>query len=336
MSQWRVEGSFGLQNLRRSDGSGRAPGPSEIRVRIEATSLNYRDLLMVQGHYNPRQPLPLVPLSDGAGVVEAVGEQVSRFAVGDRVIGCFAPKWLAGPPKKEWVRGTRGGPLPGMLQGSITDGEDGWVKAPAGLSAVEAATLPCAALTAWSALVPLGGITAGDTVLVLGTGGVGIFSLQLAQALGARVIVASGSDGKRLRAEELGAWKTLDYRTEGWGKKAAKLAGDGVDLVVELAGAASIGESLKAVRLGGTIAQIGNLGGNRAQVDLVRVLMNQLRLQGVLVGHRTRFEAMNRAIEAAGIRPIVDRVFSFDEAPEAFAHLKGQGHFGKICIEGPG
>lgn len=301
---------------------------------MKAVSLNYRDLLMVRGHYNPRQPLPLVPCSDGVGVVDAVGDGVDRVAVGDRVATVFAQGWLAGAPEASLVRSTLGGPLDGTLAESMVLSAEGVVKVPAHLSDVQAATLPCAAVTAWSALAGQGSVCAGDTVLVQGTGGVSIFALQLAQLLGARVIVTSSSDAKLERARALGAWQTVNYRaTPEWGKAVRALTeGRGVDHVVEVGGAGTLEQSLKAVRVGGSVSVIGVLSGTRSSVDVIPILMGNVRLQGILVGSRADFEAMNRAIDAHRLEPVVDRVFPFAEAQAAFEHLASGSHLGKICI----
>jgi len=330
---WEIGDEFGLEHLRLADHEVEEPARGQVRVAVRACSLNYRDLLMVRGLYDPRLKKPITPLSDGVGVVEAVGPDVTRVAVGDRVLACFAPRWFAGAPERATIRHTIGGPLPGMLrQHALLDAE-GVVKAPAHLTDEEAATLPCAALTAWSALVTLGELHAGQTILVQGTGGVSIFALQLAKLLGLRVILTSSDEAKRQRAEALGAWQTLDYRAEPkWGKKVAELSDGGVDLVVEVGGAGTLAQSIRAVKPGGTIALIGNLSGNDAEMSLVRVLMNQVRVQGVLVGHREGFEAMNRAVALHRMRPVVDRTFPFEEAPDAFRHLKSQKHFGKVCV----
>lgn len=329
---WHVP-SFGLEKLALVDTQEPAPGPGQITIAVRAASLNYRDLLMVKGRYDPRMKLPLVPLSDGVGEVVALGEGVTRVKVGDRVAATFAPRWIAGAPSRDNARHTRGGPLPGMLTTHRTLNAEGVVHLPEGLSWEAAATLPCAALTAWSALRIEGSVGPGDTILVQGTGGVSLFALQFAGLLGARAIVTSSSDEKLERAKTLGAWQTINYRQdEDWGKTAATLCPGGVDHVVEVGGAATLEQSLRSVRIGGTISLIGILSGASAPVPLTRVLMNQIRVQGILVGHRAGFEDMNRAIAAHGLAPVVDRVFPMDDAPAAFAHLASGKHFGKVVI----
>lgn len=334
MRAYEIQGTFGLENLNLTERPEPEAGPGQVLVRIEAVSLNYRDLMTVRGHYNPKQPLPLVPCSDAAGVIEAVGAGVTRFAPGDRLATCFSQTWQSGPPTAERVRGSLGGPLDGTLVERMVLGEDGVVAVPAHLSAAEAACLPCAALTAWSALVTHGGVTAGDTVLLQGTGGVSTFALQFAGMLGARAIVTSSSDDKLKRAERLGAWRTINYRDDPtWGKTARRLTGGrGVDLVVEVGGAGTLAQSLDAVRIGGTVAVIGVLSGVSSELSVIPILMKQARLQGILVGNRDGFESMNRAIDSKSMKPVIDRVFAFDEVRDAFAHLASGSHFGKIAI----
>ena len=334
MKVWQIDGGFGLDNLRLAERRSPEPGPGQVVLAMRAASLNYRDLLMVKGHYDPRQPLPLIPCSDGVGEVTAVGDRVSRVAVGDRVATCFSQAWIGGPPSRERLRATLGGPLDGTLCEQMLLSAEGVVPVPGHLTDAEAATLPCAAVTAWGALVDQGGITAGDTVLVQGTGGVSIVALQLAQLLGARVIVTSSSDAKLERARELGAWQTINYRQDpGWGKTARRLTdGRGVDLVVEVGGAGTLEQSLKAVAFGGTVIVLGVLSGFASELNILPIFMQQVRLQGLLVGSRDAFEAMNRAIAAAELRPVVDRVVPFADAPEAFRVMEQAGHFGKIAV----
>lgn len=333
MRAWEVADSFGLEQLRQVDRAPAPLGPGQVRVRLHAASLNYRDLLMVRGRYNPRQPLPLVPCSDGAGEIVEVGEGVGERSVGERVATCFTQGWLAGPHRSAHFKRTLGGPLDGTLQEELVLDEQGVIPVPRHLSMEEAACLPCAALTAWSALVTLGEVQAGQTVLVLGTGGVSLFALQLARVLGCEVILTSSSAEKRARAEAMGAKGTVDYTAEPrWGKAVRALnGGEGVDLVVEVGGQGTLAQSLAAVRESGTVALIGVLAGG-GEVDLTPVLMRQIRVQGVFTGHRAGFKAMNRVIEHAGLRPVVDRVFPFDQALEAFQHLSSGRHFGKVVV----
>jgi NADPH:quinone reductase-like Zn-dependent oxidoreductase len=310
------------------------PGPGQVVVRVRAASLNYRDLLTVRGSYNPRQKLPLVPCSDGAGEVEAAGEGVTRVRPGDRVASVFAQGWIAGEPTRDKIRSTLGGPLDGMLAEKVLLDAQGVVRVPEHLTDEEAATLPCAAVTAWNALVTEGEVKPGDTVLVQGTGGVSIFALQLGKLLGARVIVTSSRDEKLARARELGADETINYaEVPDWGARAKELTGgNGVDLVVEVGGAGTLQQSLRAVRIGGRIALIGNLAGTSAEVPLTLIFMQRVDVHGILVGDRESFEEMNRAIAAHRLRPVIDRVFPFEEAPAAFEHMAAGAHFGKVVV----
>lgn len=326
--------SFGLDKLALVSRPSVPLGPHGVRVAVGAVSLNYRDLLTVDGAYNPRQKLPLVPCSDAAGVVTAIGEHVTRFAVGDRVMTLFAQKWLAGRPTTEKLRTTLGGPLDGVLAEEIALSEEGLVRVPDALSFAEASTLPCAALTAWSALEQAG-VTSGDTVLVQGTGGVSVFALQLAKLRGATVVVTSKSDDKLARARALGADHGINYATTPeWGKAAATYAGgDGIDCVVEVGGGGTLAQSLRAVRPGGTVAIIGVLAGNASELALTSVLMRNVRLQGVIVGHREGLEAMTRAIVHGKVKPVIGETFQFGEARAAFERMRAATHFGKIVVE---
>jgi NADPH:quinone reductase-like Zn-dependent oxidoreductase len=330
-----IQGSFGLDSLAPIELPDPTPGPGQIVIRMRAASLNYRDLMTVRGTYNPRQPLPLVPLSDGAGEVVEVGAGVTRVKKGDRVCPIFTQGWIEGEFSAQKLQTTLGGPLPGVLSELFLASEQSVVKIPAHLTDQEAATLPCAAVTAWNALFDLGRLQPGETVLVQGTGGVSIFALQFARAAGARVIVTSSSDEKLERARGLGAWETINYRTQrDWDKRALELTGGvGVDHVIEVGGADTFARSLRAVRMAGTVSVIGVLSGVSQDINLIPILMKGLRLQGLMVGSRAMFEAMNRAIEAHALRPVVDRVFPFAEAKQALAHMESGAHFGKIVIE---
>ncbi|MBX3275402.1 MAG: NAD(P)-dependent alcohol dehydrogenase [Sandaracinaceae bacterium] len=331
---WRIEGGFGPDKLARGPHDPGEPGPGEARVRFTAWSLNYRDALIVAGLYNPKQKLPLVPLSDAAGVVDAVGPGVTRVAVGDRVCPAFAPAWIDGRPSAEDMRSALGSPGDGVAMRARCLPASGLVRVPAHLSDREAASLPCAATTAWNALFELGAIKPGETVLVQGTGGVSSFALQFAVMAGARVIVTSGSPEKAARARALGAFETIDYRKEPrWGERARELTGEGVEHVIEVGGAGTIDQSLRAVRAGGTVSVIGVLAGPAGPVPLTRILMTGVRLQGVFVGSRAMFERMNRAIEAAALRPVIDeRAFGFEELPAALARMQAGAHQGKITL----
>lgn len=333
MKAWELQERFGLDRLRLVEREEPTPGPGQVRIRPRAWSLNYRDFLVVTGAYNPRQPLPVVPLSDAVGVVDAVGEGVTRVQVGDRVAPIFATRWTAGIPGKEELASALGAAVDGTAQEALVLDAEGVVKIPAYLSDAEAASLPCAAVTAWSALFELGSLAPGQTVLVQGSGGVSVFALLFAQLAGARVIATSSSDAKLERLWALGAWQTIHYKNDPeWGKTARRMSG-GVDHVIDVGGSGTIEQSLVAVRPGGTISLIGVLEGGGGPGPLTRALMNLVRLQGVFVGPREAFERMLRAMEAAELRPVLDRSFAFDELPAALSYLKSGAHFGKVVLE---
>jgi NADPH:quinone reductase-like Zn-dependent oxidoreductase len=333
MKVYEVRGKFGLESLAAAERPQPQPGPHEVLVRVRAVALNYRDLLVVKGAYNPKMPLPRVPCSDAAGEVAAVGEKVNRVRVGQRVAGLFMPAWQSGELTEAKARSALGGGVDGVLAEYVVLPEDGVVAVPEHLDDVEAATLPCAAVTAWHALVTEGGVKPGDTVLVQGTGGVSLFALQFARLAGARVIATSSRDDKLERVRALGASAGINYKTTPeWGERARVLSGGGVDHVVEVGGAGTLAQSLRAVRLGGRVSLIGVLSGGAGQISLFPVLMKNVRVQGIFVGSGEMFEAMNRAIAAHQLRPVVDRVFPFDRAPDAFGHLESGAHFGKVVV----
>lgn len=333
MRQWQLT-NFGIEHLQLSDAPAPEPGPGQVRIRVQALSLNYRDLLVIRGDYNPRLRLPAVPISDGAGVVEAVGPGVTGVRPGELVTGHFISGWIDGPFLADYAKTTLGLPGPGLAAELVVLPQSACVRPPAGYDAVRAATLPIAALTAWSALVVEGRVQAGQTVLTLGTGGVSNFALQLARALGARVIVTSSSDAKLERARQLGADHTINYRTTpDW--PAAVLAhtgGRGADLTVETVGAATLDQSMTCTRAGGTVALLGALRGLRAPVTTGLILMKRLRVLGIMVDCRRAFEEMNRFIEQQRIEPVIDRTFRFDELPDALRYMERGEHFGKIVV----
>ncbi|MEQ9078076.1 MAG: NAD(P)-dependent alcohol dehydrogenase [Sandaracinaceae bacterium] len=333
MLAWQIEGGFGLDHLTLTEREAPTPGPGQARVKMSAWSLNYRDYLVITGGYNPRQKLPLVPLSDAAGVVDAVGEGVRRVKVGNRVAPTFAQRWIAGQIDRERQRSALGSPGDGVAAEQVVFDAEGLVHVPSHLGDDEAATLPCAGVTAWTALYEQGDLRPGQTVLVQGTGGVSIFGLLLARLGGARVLCTSSSDEKLAIAEALGATWTVNYRDDpDWGKTARDLTG-GVDHVIEVGGAGTIEQSLIAVKPGGTVNVIGVLDGVGGELQLTRVLMNAVRMQGILVGPREAFERMNAAMEAAQLRPVLDaKRFSFEALPDALAHMRDGAHFGKIAI----
>jgi NADPH:quinone reductase-like Zn-dependent oxidoreductase len=334
MRAFVFEDGFSLDALKLAERPEPKPGHRQALVRVRANSLNYRDLVVAGGGYGRQVKTPLIPLSDGAGEVVAVGAGVTRVKPGARVAAIFMQTWLAGALTEHHGRSALGGAVDGMLAEYVVLDEEGLVPIPEHLSYAEAATLPCAAVTAWHALVAEGGIRAGDSVLVLGTGGVSIFALQFARMHGARVIVTSSSDEKLARAIALGASDGINYRqSPEWARRVLELTGGaGVDHVMEVGGAGTLPQSFRAVRYGARISLIGVLAEPGAAVDPRPLLMKGARLQGIYVGSREMFEAMNRAITLNGLRPAIDRVFPFAEAPEAYRYMKSAGHFGKIVI----
>jgi len=335
MKSWVIPSPKGIDSLTLAERPDPTPGPRQVLVRVRATSLNYRDLITVEGSSARAAPKPdLVPLSDGAGEVLAVGPGVTRVKAGDRVAGCFMQNWVGGAIDEAAQASAMGGAIDGMLTELAVLEEDGVVHLPGQLSFEEAATLPCAGVTAWHALVEIGAVKAGDSVLVLGSGGVSIFALQFARMFGARVIATSGSKAKAERAKKMGAEAVIDYRSvPDWDHEVLKLTGGrGVDVTVEVGGAGTLPRSFMATRIAGRIAVIGLLTGAGAQVDPMPILRRNLRVQGLYVGNRQMFEAMTRAIEANGLKPVIDKVFPFAQAKDAYRHMKSQNHFGKIVI----
>ncbi len=334
MRAWEIHDGFGIDNLTLTERPEKKPGRGQVVVRMKAWSLNYRDLLVVKGKYNPQLKFPLIPLSDGAGEVSEVSPGVSRVKVGDRVANLFMQKWLAGELSDTIAKSALGGSNDGVLAEEVVLDADGVTTFPDHLSFEEAATLPCAGLTAWHALVSEGRLRAGDTVLVQGTGGVSLFALQFARMHGARVLITSSSDEKLKRALERGASAGTNYKSApDWEKWAIQLThGRGVDHVVEVGGAGTLGRSLKAVRPGGRVSLIGVLSGGNGEISLYPLLMKNVCVQGIFVGSREMFEAMNRAIGAHRMQPVVDRVFGFTEVREALHYMESGSHFGKVCI----
>lgn len=335
MRAWEIKQEFGIEHLRCVERPDPRPGPGQLCIRVRATSLNYRDLMTVKHGGMRGLKQPLIPLSDGAGEVVAVGEGVSRAKTGDRVAGLFFQSWLSGGPKASHARSALGGALNGMWAEYVVLDEDGVVPVPDYMSYEDAATLPCAAVTAWQDLVSVGCIKAGDTVLVMGTGGVSIFALQFAKAAGARVIITSSSDAKLERAKQIGADHLINYRsTPEWGRAALELTdGVGVDHVVEVGGAGTLAQSLQAVRVGGFVGLIGILSGSN-QTNPMPVLQKSVRLQGIYVGSRDMFEDMNAAMTVNRTRPVIDQVFPFEHAQDALRCMESAAHFGKIVVSG--
>ena len=336
MKAYRIAAYGSIDGLEPFEADTPEPGHGQILVRVRACSLNYRDLIMVKGQYGGDPKPGLIPLSDGAGEVVAVGDGVGRFKPGDRVAGCFFDLWQGGPLTVALQKTARGGAIDGMLADEVVLSEGGAVAIPDGMSFAEAATLPCAGLTAWHALFGFGGLRPGETVLTQGTGGVSVFAIQFASRLGARVIATSSSDAKLERARALGAAETINYRSHPeWQEEVRRLTGDGADLVIEVGGPGTFGRSMLAARPGGRIAVIGLLSGPGERIDPLLILRRRLRMEGILVGSTDQFEAMNRAIGSWEIRPVIDRVFPFEAARDAYAHLEAQRHLGKVVISLP-
>ncbi len=327
--------SFGLENIHLKDlPKPTSPEKGEILVKFHAASLNYRDYLVVTGKYNPKFPLPLIPCSDGAGEILEIGKDVKDFSVGDKICATFAPGWIAGKPSKKELRTSLGGPLDGTLREYAILPESGIVKMPSHLSFEEAATLPCAALTAWSALFEETNVLPGEYVVIQGTGGVSIFALQFAKLAGAKVILTSSSDEKLEFGKKLGADFFINYKKEPkWGEKVREITnGAGADHVIEVGGAGTLEESIKAVKLFGNIHLIGILSGQTPSLNLLPIVMGQIRIQGIVIGPRKSFERMNRAIEENQLRPDIDKIFTLGDTRQAIEYLRDGKHFGKVVI----
>lgn len=329
-----IGGSGGLDRLTIGEQeTPSAPGPGEIRVRLHASSLNFHDYLVVSGKSPTAEGR--IPMSDGAGVVEAVGAGVTEFSAGDAVVSVFFPDWQDGGGAPSSFARTPGDGIDGYARESITAPATWFTAQPQGWSHAEAATITTAGLTAWRALVVNGGLKAGDTVLALGTGGVSIYALQIAKAMGARVAITSSSDEKLARARELGADFTVNYREEAkWGAKIAEWTGGrGVDQVIEVGGPGTLSQSIRACAVGGHIALIGVLTGGAGEIPTGLLMAKQIRLQGLIVGSRQHQRDFVRALDATGIRPVIDSRFPLERIADAFRHEEAGKHFGKICLE---
>jgi len=326
---------FGIENLRMTDAATPEPAEDEVLVKVHSASLNFRDLMVVGGRYNPRMRLPVVPLSDAAGKIVAVGKNVVSRKVGERVMPLFVQKWFDGRLDLAASRSSLGGDArsSGVLREYATFSERSVVGIPEYLSFAEAATLPCSALTAWNALIESGNLQKGETVLTLGTGGVSIFAIQIAKHFGARVIATSSSDAKIAKLKALGADETINYRsTPDWEQRVLEwTGGQGVDHVVEVGGAGTIEKSVASVRIGGEIALVGALSGG-ASIDAVPIFMKAISLHGIFVGSKAMFERMLKEFDRAELRPVIDREFGFDEAPDALRYMQKGEHFGKIVV----
>ena len=333
MEQWELK-RFGLDSLQLGEGVVPQPGPGELLIRVSAVSLNYRDKCVIEGKFFPALRFPFIPASDAAGSVEAVGSDVTRFRPEDRVMTHFFTKWMDGSVRSEEDSVSLGGPLPGVLSEYVVVSEDAAIAVPAYLNDAEASTLPIAALTAWSALFENKSLKPGETILVQGTGGVSVFAVQFASAFGARVIVTSSSDEKLSRAKALGAAEGINYSyVPEWGWEVQALTnGRGADHVLEVVGGSNLQQSLNALARGGQIALIGFLQSETMTLEIIPFMLKFATLNSVGVGHRKAFEAMNRALEAKCIHPVIDTVYPFREARAAFDHLN-RGPFGKVVIE---
>jgi len=328
------KGGAGIEALARVDLPEPKPQHRQVLVKIGACSLNFRDLGIVRGTYRMPVRDKVVPLSDGAGEVVEVGAGVTRVKAGDKVAGCFFQRWPGGEPSQNVQASALGGSIDGMLAEYALLEEDGVVKIPAYLSVEEGATLPCAAVTAWHAMIQHAKLIAGQTVLLQGTGGVSIFGLQFAHAMGIIAVITSSSDEKLKRATTLGAAHTINYKTApDWEKAAVAFTGGrGVDHVVEVGGAGTLARSFGAIRIGGKISMIGGLSGAATELNPGLILGRRANVQGISVGSTEMFEAMNAAIAANRIKPVIDRVFGFDEVQSAYKHMASGAHFGKIVI----
>jgi NADPH:quinone reductase-like Zn-dependent oxidoreductase len=333
MQAWHIP-SFGIDRPELATLPDPQPKRGEVLIRVHAVSLNFRDLMVVLGRYNPKMHLPRIPTSDGAGEVIAAGEGVTRVKPGDRVAGIFLQNWIDGEADAAKIRGALGGDIDGMLSQLVVLHEDGVVRVPDHLSFEEASTLPCAAVTAWNAITRAGRVKAGDTVVIQGTGGVSIFALQFAKLLGARVLGTSSSDEKLARAKKLGLDAGVNYGAQpDWEKWVMEQTGGrGADLVVEVGGAGTFTRSLRAVRIGGSVAQIGVLSQSSEGIEIPLLLHRQVHLTGIYVGSRADFDSMNRALAQHALRPVIDKTFAFGDLPAALRQIEAGAHFGKLVI----
>ena len=335
MKVFQIQDDWRFENLKPAVRPDPRPGPGQVLLRMKAASLNYRDLVVpLRGYGSHTGTLPLIPISDGAGEVVETGAGVTRVKVGDRVCPLFSQGWISGEPTPERLGQTLGGPLDGTMAEYMVLPEAGVSRVPAHLSWEEAAALPCAALTAWSAVVTHDNLGPGSRVLVQGTGGVALFALQFAKLRGCHVTVISSSDDKLARVKAMGADATINYRSvPEWYKATREITGGaGYDHILELGGEKTLQQSLRCIRPGGTLSMIGVLSGGLLNAPLGLVITRQVRLQGITVGNRDGFEAMLEAIGQHRLKPVLDKTFAFDELKEALGHLKSGAHFGKICL----
>jgi NADPH:quinone reductase-like Zn-dependent oxidoreductase len=334
MKLFEIRDAFGLDNLKPAERPTPEPRPDEVLIRIRAVSLNYRDLLVVQGKYNPRMKLPRIPLSDGAGEIVSVGAEVTGWKPGDRVVVPFFPAWLDGELTAPGAASALGGDIDGMLCEFTTVHANALLPIPDHLSFEQAATLPCAAVTAWHGLFVAGKLQPGQTILLIGTGGVSLFGLQFGKIAGANIILISSSDAKLERARAMGAHHTINYKSmPDWEKEIHKITGGrGVDVTLEVGGTGTLSKTLKATRYAGHVSLIGVLSGISGDVQIGPILHKSITVRGIYVGSRAMFESMNRTISQHKIEPVIDHVFDFEQSPDAFRHLESAQHFGKIVI----
>jgi NADPH:quinone reductase-like Zn-dependent oxidoreductase len=329
-----AKGGAGIEALVKTERPDPKPAHRQVVIKVAACSLNFRDLGIVRGTYRMPVRDNIIPLSDGAGEVVAVGPGVTRIKVGDKVAGCFFQRWPGGEPPPDVQANALGGAIDGMLAEYALLEEEGVVKLPAHLSTEEGATLPCAAVTAWNAMIEHAKLIAGQTVLLQGTGGVSVFGLQLAHAMGIQAVITSSNDDKLMRAKKLGASHGINYKsTPDWEKAAMEFTGGrGVDHVVEVGGAGTLARSFGAIRVGGRISMIGGLSGAATELDPRLIMARRANIQGISVGSTQMFEALNRAVTANAIKPVIDKVFGFDDVQAAYRHMASGAHFGKIII----
>jgi NADPH:quinone reductase-like Zn-dependent oxidoreductase len=333
MRAYEIVSDGGVDALALNERQSPEPGKGEILVDVRASSINYRDLATIEDPIPRGITFPRIPNSDGAGEVISVGAGITRFKTGDRVAGCFFQNWSDGRISAEAMASAMGGAIEGILAEKVVLSEVGAVHIPAHMSFEEAATLPCAGLTAWNCLVEQGGLTPGKTALFLGTGGVSILGLQIAKMMGARAIITSSSDEKLERAKGLGADELINYRQNpGWEAKVLEMTnGTGVDVTIETGGGGTLEKTIEATRIGGTISLIGVLTGG--MINPTTVMRKSIRLQGVYVGNRRMFEDMNAALTLNQIHPVVDQVFDFEDARAAYHAMRVAGHFGKLVVK---
>lgn len=335
MKAWRIEESFGLERLTLVDIPTPSPQSGEVLIKMSAASLNYRDLVTVAGGYGKTVKIPLTPCSDGVGTLVEAGVGAHKFDIGARLSPTFFPKWLDGPANASVLPEGLGGAYDGTLSEYIVAREETCVAVPDHLNDAQAASLPCAALTAWSALFEQHDFSSSDRLVIQGTGGVALFALLFAKAVGAQVLITSSSDKKLEHAKELGADHTVNYYdVPNWSHAVKKVWNDGADHVIELGGAQTLEQSIRSVRIGGHISLIGVLTGtNSTSLPLPLILMRNVRIQGVTVGSKSAFERMNAFINKHKIVPVIDKVFEFKDVKKAFKHLESGQHFGKVCLE---